>query len=199
MNGNDGGWPAWLTLVVGAVGIAAAFAVISWIAPLFFGCGEVSAKECSEIVRNNGLAVAGAFAGLIGLLALHFNARRTQTDRLRLTNDTYVKAIEQLASASMEVRIGAMYALERIAHEEQRYHWPVTETLAAYIRERAPWPRNRRKGDRMDAGGGDRLGSGPTTVPGGESEPGEPRWRTGCKKRASARDRTARQPTSRPH
>ncbi|MCA8927774.1 MAG: pentapeptide repeat-containing protein, partial [Alphaproteobacteria bacterium] len=100
----------------------------------------VSATACSEIVRNNGLAVAGLFAGLVGLVALYFNARRTHTDRLRLTNDTYVKAIEQLASDSMEVRIGGMYALEQIAKDEQRYHWPVIETLSAYIRERAPWP-----------------------------------------------------------
>ncbi len=151
MNDNGGGWPIGWTLLLGGLGIVVAFALISGIAPWVFDCGEASAKECSEIVRNNGLAVAGVFAGLIGLLALHFNARRTHTDRLRLTNDTYVKAIEQLRSDSVEVRVGGMYALERIALEEQRYHWPVIETLSAYIRERAPWPAREKEAKGLDA------------------------------------------------
>ena len=61
---------------------------------------------------------------------------RLETDRNRLVNDTYVKAIEQLGHKSMEVRLGAIYALERIAATDRDYHWPIMETLCAYIRER---------------------------------------------------------------
>lgn len=36
-----------------------------------------------------------------------------------------------------EVRLGAIYALERIAQDSERDHWPIMETLCAYIRNNA--------------------------------------------------------------
>jgi hypothetical protein len=69
MNDNGGGWPVWLILLLGAAGIALAFALISWLAPVVFDCPPFDLAHptaCSEIVRNNGLAVAGLFAGLVG-------------------------------------------------------------------------------------------------------------------------------------
>lgn len=38
----------------------------------------------------------------------------------------------------IEVRLGALYALERIAQDSERDHIPIMETLCAYIRENAP-------------------------------------------------------------
>ena len=54
--------------------------------------------------------------------------------------DRFTKAIEQLGNDKLEVRLGAIYALERIAWDSQRDHWPIMETLTAYVRENAPWP-----------------------------------------------------------
>ena len=39
---------------------------------------------------------------------------------------------------NLEVRLGAIYALERIAQDSERDHIPIMETLCAYIRENAP-------------------------------------------------------------
>ena len=39
----------------------------------------------------------------------------------------------------MEIRLGGIYGLERIARDSLRDHWTVVEVLTAYIRERAPW------------------------------------------------------------
>ena len=36
--------------------------------------------------------------------------------------------------ANLEVRLGAIYALERIARDSERDHWPIMEVLCAYIR-----------------------------------------------------------------
>ena len=96
---------------------------------------------CSQINRNYGLLLAGVAA----LFALYLNwqrttndRQRTTNDRRRLVNDTYIKAIEQLGHGKMEVRLGAIYALERIARDAEDFdlHWSIMETLAAYIRER---------------------------------------------------------------
>jgi Pentapeptide repeats (8 copies) len=56
--------------------------------------------------------------------------------------DRYTKAIEQLGSNKLDVRIGAIYALERIARDSARDHPTVMEVLAAFIREhsREQWP-----------------------------------------------------------
>ena len=39
---------------------------------------------------------------------------------------------------NIEVRLGAIYALERIAQDSERDHIPIMETLCAYVRENAP-------------------------------------------------------------
>jgi len=36
-----------------------------------------------------------------------------------------------------EVRLGAIYALEKLAREDLNMHWPIMETLCAYVRENA--------------------------------------------------------------
>ena len=56
--------------------------------------------------------------------------------------DRYTKAIEQLGSKELDVRIGGIYALERIARDSAKDHPAVMEVLAAFIREhsREQWP-----------------------------------------------------------
>jgi uncharacterized protein YjbI with pentapeptide repeats len=56
------------------------------------------------------------------------------------TTDLFTKAIEQLGSDKLEVRLGGIYALERIARDSEKDHWPIMEVLTAYVRENAAWP-----------------------------------------------------------
>jgi hypothetical protein len=58
--------------------------------------------------------------------------------------DRYTKAIEQLGAVDqagknkLEVRLGGIYALERIAKESEKDHWPIMEVLTAYVHKNAP-------------------------------------------------------------
>jgi uncharacterized protein YjbI with pentapeptide repeats len=58
--------------------------------------------------------------------------------------DRFSKAIEQLGavnsdgSKKLEVRLGGIYALEGIAYESERDHWPIMEALCSYVRLYAP-------------------------------------------------------------
>src|SRR5271157_5408842 len=88
-------------------------------------------------------------AGLFAAGALVFTARNFTVSRrtLELTEqgqvtDRYTKAIEQLGSDKLDVRIGGIYALERVARDSPRDHPTVMEVLTAFIREhsREPWP-----------------------------------------------------------
>ena len=56
--------------------------------------------------------------------------------------DRCTKAIEQLGSGKLDVRLGGIYTPERIARDSPRDHATVLEVLAAFIREHShePWP-----------------------------------------------------------
>jgi uncharacterized protein YjbI with pentapeptide repeats len=49
----------------------------------------------------------------------------------------FSQAIDHLASDKMEVRLGGIYTLERIAHESPAEHWMTLEVLTAFVRERS--------------------------------------------------------------
>lgn len=58
--------------------------------------------------------------------------------------DRFTKAIEQLGATDasgkpkLEIRLGGIYALERIANDSERDHWPIMEVLCTYVRENSP-------------------------------------------------------------
>ena len=82
--------------------------------------------------------VAGLFAaGALVFTALNFNLSREGQ-----VTDRYTKAIEQLGSDKLDVRIGGIYALERVARDSVKDHPTVMEVLTAFIREhsREQWP-----------------------------------------------------------
>ena len=82
-------------------------------------------------------AAAGLFAvGALGFTALNFTlSRRTfeLTEQGQVT-ERYTKAVEQLGSDKLDVRIGGIYALERIARDSARDHPTVMQVLTAFIR-----------------------------------------------------------------
>jgi hypothetical protein len=80
-------------------------------------------------------------AGLAGLAALFSLAIATRTYRLTQQGqitERYTKAIEQLGSDKLDVRLGGIYALERIAVDSERDHRTVVEVLSAFVREHSP-------------------------------------------------------------
>ncbi len=53
--------------------------------------------------------------------------------------ERFTRAIQQLGDKSREIRLGGIYALERIAKDSPKDHWTIMEVLTAYIREHTPW------------------------------------------------------------
>ncbi len=75
-------------------------------------------------------------AGLFAAGALVYTARNFSLARQGQVTDRYTKAIEQLGSEKgLDVRIGGIYALERIARDSARDHPTIMEVLAAFIRD----------------------------------------------------------------
>jgi hypothetical protein len=63
---------------------------------------------------------------------LHLSLEGQVTER-------FTRAIEQLGSDNLAVRLGGIYALERIAKDSPRDHGPIMEVLTTFVRERARW------------------------------------------------------------
>jgi hypothetical protein len=81
-------------------------------------------------------------------------AQRATSESLRVAEqgqitERFSRAIDQLGAKTdgrpnMELRLGGIYSLERIAFESERDHWPIMEVLSAYVRKNA-----RRKDDQF--------------------------------------------------
>jgi hypothetical protein len=67
-------------------------------------------------------------------------------DREAQITNRFTQAIGQLGAElkdgqpNLEVRLGGIYALERIARDSPKDHWTIMEVLTAYVRRNAPWP-----------------------------------------------------------
>lgn len=99
--------------------------------------GLTASQRASEIDTMRGYLIQ-AGAGLFALGALVYTARNFRLAREGHVTDRYTKAIEQLGSEHLDVRLGAIYALERIMIDSARDHPTIVEVLAAFVREHAP-------------------------------------------------------------
>lgn len=107
------------------------------------GCGQVATSSWEFLVANsqtlNHLALVAA--GIVGIPLLWIRTRasdrQARTGEQGHITDRFNKAVEQLGNTAGPVRLGAIYALERISRDSPRDHWTVMETLMAYVREKA--------------------------------------------------------------
>ena len=99
--------------------------------------------------RQTSIQFVGLIGGLVGATALlgglYFTSRTllTSQETLRTTQEgqiteRFTKAIDQLGRDNLAMRLGGIYALERIARDSAKDHWPVMEVLTAFVREQVP-------------------------------------------------------------
>jgi hypothetical protein len=87
-----------------------------------------------------GVAVA-AFSGLIYTAEQYRLSQQAQglTEQAQVTT-RFAKAVEELGSDKLDVRLGGIYSLERLARDSKADHPTIMEVLGAYIRGHAPMP-----------------------------------------------------------
>jgi uncharacterized protein YjbI with pentapeptide repeats len=107
---------------------------------------KMTPAEAVNIQNEMRNALLQALSWVFGIFALYITFRRVKVDEQGHITDRYAKAIKQLGALTaagkpnVEVRLGAIYALERIAKDSPRDHWTIMEVLAAYVRQNAPKP-----------------------------------------------------------
>jgi uncharacterized protein YjbI with pentapeptide repeats len=149
-------------LIAALVALAGVSALVIRFAPPWL----VSTKGLTGTARLNELnrvrvalivIMLGALAGAVAIYLLRSSAHeRREENRERMLIERFMRAVDQLGHPALDVRLGGIYSLERLARESPENHPPIIEILAAYVREHAPV--GSRAGGR--AGNGARPGAG---------------------------------------
>ena len=84
--------------------------------------------------------ILGGLGLLYGLYLTHRRILATE-DNVRVAQEgqvteRFTRAIEQLGHDEMAIRLGGIYALERLAKDSEKDHGPIMEVLTAYVREK---------------------------------------------------------------
>lgn len=139
-------------LIIALVIIVLLFsALIIWYLPKFYvqslpnETGKTFDRENAKLkleddTRKTFAQIVGG-AVLLGGLVFTFNTFRLQQEGQ--FTDRFTKAITQIGDDKLEVRLGGLYALERIAKDSPKDHPTIMEVLSAYIREQSKEPREK--------------------------------------------------------
>lgn len=125
----------YLTAIVAlaAIGYLALELVPDWLADTEGLPPDARADERQD-VRIAALVLLG---GALGAWAVAHLVRSAAQGRSARATEGFTRAVEQLRSKRLEVRLGAIRALERIAREAPEMRTGTMEVLTTYVRERA--------------------------------------------------------------
>jgi hypothetical protein len=80
-----------------------------------------------------------ALAGLVLVVGAVATWKQVQIGRHGQITDRITKSVDQLGSTNADVRVGGIYALERVAKNSYEDRAAVTAVLATFVRMRASW------------------------------------------------------------
>jgi hypothetical protein len=87
--------------------------------------------------------VALAVGAFLTLRRVAAAEEAVKVDREAHVTESFGRAIDQLGSENLVVRLGGIYALERIAWDYAKLYWPIMETLTTFVRLHAPLERDK--------------------------------------------------------
>ena len=100
---------------------------------------ETLQKERLQLENEFRKTLAQIIGGAFILLGAFLAWKRITIAQEGQITERFTRAIGQLGDRkNLEVRLGGIYALERIAKDLPKDHWTIMEVLTAYIREKAP-------------------------------------------------------------
>ncbi len=133
------------------VGITAGCILVTWVILHIYVNPEIPSEKTD--VAQIAVAIVGgtviAIGSWVGWQTLQVNRERLELDRTANLTENFTAAVEQLGATldggnpNYEIRLGGIYALERIAKSwldrgEANDYWSVIEVLTAYVRHNAP-------------------------------------------------------------
>jgi hypothetical protein len=102
------------------------------------GQNDLTGKDEAEEIGRVRTALLATLAGVIAVIGLIFTGLSYRLNRSGQITERFTRAVDQLGSNEIDIRLGGIYALERIARDSADDHPQVVEVLTAYVREHAP-------------------------------------------------------------
>ena len=135
-------FPGLRRTLYGAVAVVVLIAVITLVvkwAPTWLASthGLSPGERAAEIGRVR-TALLAILAGGIAVVGAFYTARTFALNQQGQITDRFSRAIDHLGHKEIDVRLGGIYALERIARESAVDHPPIMEVLTAYLRQHSP-------------------------------------------------------------
>ena len=97
--------------------------------------GPDGLESGSTTVRNLGFVIAGVVALPLAIWRSLVAQRQADTAQQNLLNERYQQGAEMLGSDVLAVRLGGIYALERLAAEHpEQYHVQIMQLFCAFVR-----------------------------------------------------------------
>jgi len=128
-------WSLFLALVIAAIPLAL------FVLPPIVARPQGAISEAGRLAAENDVrgTLLQAIGGIVVFAGLYVTWRTFDLNREGQVTERFTRAIDQLGNDQLDVRLGGIYALERIAADSERDHGPVIEVLNAYVRRRARW------------------------------------------------------------
>lgn len=99
--------------------------------------GQVELRDRAFIEDANRRTLIQALGGLFFLTTAYLSRRNLQITEGKEVTERFSKAVELLGDERLEVRLGGIYLLERVAKDSPTDQWIVMEVLTSYIRDKA--------------------------------------------------------------
>lgn len=90
-------------------------------------------------IRATLLQGVGGFLLVVGAIGTWRQIRIAREGQI---TERFTRAVDQLGSGTLDVKLGGIYALERIALNSPPDRGAIAEILTAYVRDHSPWPSN---------------------------------------------------------
>jgi len=100
--------------------------------------GIADPKDLAEMENSYRATLAQILGGVAVGIGIYFAWGNLTTAREGQITERFTRAVEQLGSEKLEIRLGGIYALERLANESDKDYWPIMEILTAYVRKNSP-------------------------------------------------------------
>jgi hypothetical protein len=107
----------------------------------------LSAADKAKAINDVRTTLLQGIGGAVLLLGAFYTYQQVQMGRRQLhiaqqgqVTERFTRAIDQLGGDHLDVRLGGIYALERIARDSTDDRATIGEVLTAYIRGHVPWP-----------------------------------------------------------
>ena len=114
---------------------AIATAVLAIVPSIMFWGWLSGGESGSTTIRNIALVAAGVFTLLLAIWRGVVANRQANTAQQGLLNERYQKGAAMLGSEVLSVRLGGIYALQRLAEESPgQYHIQIMRLFCAFVR-----------------------------------------------------------------